>query len=103
MEFIHLRKHLQEKGLVSSLCREVKPYYYSRNGGQCRERSAGWVALEIRSLAEKHGICEKHSIKYPIADWCGSWPRTVRSWNAEQTGTFNFWYLVEQLEEKGIL
>ena len=99
MTFKQIRTECVARGLVFAKCRELSPYYYSRNGSVKRERSAGSVAWAIRDAAEAAGI-DVSSFTFPRANWSGKWKRTVSSLDAEGRGDENFWKLFELLREK---
>lgn len=104
--FKDIKKQLTDMGLVPRTCREQTPYYYSSNGGIKRERSPGHVANTVRKLAVSHGLVEQFSPEAtmnPCGGWDGSWPRTQRSWMAEQQGAERFWDMVKLLVSEGIL
>lgn len=109
MTFKKIRKFLQAKGLVPSSCRERTPYYYSRNGSRCRERSPGHVVIVLdRILREQDPIYsqEPFGSLYPPASWCagprrglGYYPRTKASLRLEAEGESNFWNLLAPLAQ----
>lgn len=70
-----------------SRCRENGPYCYIRNGGKARARGPGAVAQFIVNLAEN---LTNEKYPTPRATWCGSWPRTSVSRQAEQIGDKSF-------------
>ena len=98
MEFKQIKKSLQDKGLVARSCREVGPYKFLENGAKARLRGAGDVARAVARL-----VGEGPYGTYPSASWCGTWPRTQRSVEAEDRGVDMFWTLVEQAQEAGLL
>lgn len=100
-EFKQIRSHLQAAGLLPATCREVSPYYYAANTAARRRRAAGSVVAACRLLAAEAGIEAPRA--YPQAAWCGRWPRTKASLEAEQRGCDQFWGLVASLQAAGVL
>jgi hypothetical protein len=114
--FIQIRNELMARGLVPKTCREVGPYYYSQNGGTKRERSAGHVANVVRRMVwdaackqanltpdEVAEISAPFADNYPCESWCGKWPRTQKSLQAEAQGEKNFWEMANFLIQSGLL
>ena len=99
--FKALRAELVRRGLVPSTCREVGPYYYSRNGARKRARAAGHVANAVRSLAR--GIAPNATLAFPVASWDGKWRRTVASVAAEAQGLESFELALQLCQDAGIL
>lgn len=77
-DFVALRR-----AIAPPSCREEGAYYYSRNGGTAKARSPGHVANIIRDAAIAAGAQFNN---YPVASWCGRWPRTVAAATAEANG-----------------
>jgi hypothetical protein len=88
-EFKEIRHTLVALGYVSSRCREEAPYRFAQNGGTKRVRAPGEVFKVIAEAAGKPLPC--------ATSWCGKWPRTVRSCDAELDGDAQFWAIYDAI------
>lgn len=99
MTFKQIRDQLIKAKVIGPKCREVAPYYYSMNGSNGpRERTAGEVAHYVRCV-HRALYGEVKGQKYPSYSWCGKWPRTRQSLQAEEIGTTNFWNMWNDIKE----
>ena len=99
--FKELRNFFQSKELITKKCREVGPYYYSKNKPNgTRERQPGYVASLVLDLAHERGFSSDQKYTFGCS-WAGKWPRTVKSLEAENKGVAVFYRSLAYLQESG--